>query len=213
MIRNLVRATDKYEAAIAMQPEAAHRWEGAPPSAAPPTLQPGPATLTMISARQSRHVTPAMLSALGAAVECDEDAQARLREEVENFVATLSPSRLVAAPQYDGSTLARDGPDAWIRRFNITPQDKFDGKSPLEVLYDRRDATAALDQTLRDEVPLHPRLPWMLEDDTRSDDQADADWRRTTRTLLGDPLVSITNPLPFTAGSVPHFVRQPSTRI
>jgi hypothetical protein len=31
LLRNLVRAKDKYEAAIAMQPEAARRWEGATP--------------------------------------------------------------------------------------------------------------------------------------------------------------------------------------
>jgi hypothetical protein len=45
----------------------------------------------------------------------------------------------------------------------------------------------------------------MLENDTRSDDQADADWRRATRTRLGNPLAPIADPLPFTAGSLAAF--------
>jgi hypothetical protein len=38
---------------------------------------------------------------------------------------------------------------------------------------------------LSSELSLRPRQTWMLDGDTRSDAQADADWRQTTRALFG----------------------------
>jgi hypothetical protein len=58
------------------------------------------------------------------------------------------------------------------------------------------DTTPEVEPSLRQEVaafvdtlllPLKPRQPWMLDDDTRSDADADADWRLATSQLFGSP--------------------------
>jgi hypothetical protein len=40
-------------------------------------------------------------------------------------------------------------------------------------------------------LPLKPRQPWMLDGDSRSDAEADDDWRRTTMRLLGPPVDTV----------------------
>ena len=55
-----------------------------------------------------------------------------------------------------------------------------------------RDEVAAFVNTLSSSAtsrpPLKPRQPWMLEDDPRSDADADADWHCATERLLGQSL-------------------------
>jgi hypothetical protein len=68
-------------------------------------------------------------------------------------------------------------------RFRNLTASEPEGKKPVSLVLQRSYKSQSPESP--DASPLQPRTQWMMENDPRTEEQADADWRRVTESLFG----------------------------